>query len=97
MIELSDVAERVLGGVDKLSGAEVTTYGDLAALCGTGPRQVGQVMRRYGHLTEWWRVVRADGRGHDPARAEPMWDEAGITHSDGRVALAAHRKDWNSP
>lgn len=85
------MAERVLAAVDKLSGAEVTTYGDLAARCGTGPRQVGAVMREYGHLTEWWRVVRIDGRGHDPARAAEFWDEAGIAHHGDRVDLIAHR------
>lgn len=94
MIELPDAAERVLGYVDKLSGPELTTYGDLAALCGTGPRQVGAIMRRYGHLTQWWRVVRADGRGHDPRRSAAHWDEAGIAHADGRVNLAKHRKKW---
>lgn len=71
-VELPDTAEAVLALVDKLGPAEVTTYGDLANRVGTGPRQVGAIMRRYGHLTEWWRVVRADGSSHDPARSVPF-------------------------
>lgn len=94
MIDLPDVAERVLTAVDKLSGAEVTTYGDLAAVVGTGPRQVGAILREYGALTEWWRVVRSDGRGHDAARASEFWDAAGIRHRDGRVDLKTHRVEW---
>lgn len=88
------MAERVLTAVDKLSGADVTTYGDLAAECGTGPRQVGAILREYGALTEWWRVVRSDGRGHDSARASEFWDAAGIGYRGDRVNLKAHRVEW---
>lgn len=94
MIDLPDTAERVLSCVDKLSGSEVTTYGDLAAHCGTGPRQVGAIMAPYGGLTDWWRVVRSDGRAHDPARASMFWDKVGIVHAHGRIDLAAHRVTW---
>ncbi len=93
-IELPDTAEAVLALVDKLGPGEVTTYGDLAVQVGTGARQVGAIMRRYGHLTDWWRVVRADGSSHDPARSVPLWDAAGLTHDGTRVALREHRHEF---
>lgn len=90
-VELSDVAERVLAGVDKLSGDQVISYGDLGRYAGTGARHAGRILAAHGHLVEWWRVVRADGTGHDPARAAAYWDTAGIRHHQGRVDMARHR------
>ncbi len=84
MLELGDLTSRVLDVVDRVPAGHVTTYGDVAAVLGTGPRQVGRVMASHGHLTAWWRVVRADGSSHDPARSVPHWDAEGIPH-DGRV------------
>lgn len=49
--------------VDTIPSGRVLSYGDVAELLEYGgPRQVGQVMSRYGSATNWWRVVRADGR-----------------------------------
>jgi alkylated DNA nucleotide flippase Atl1 len=37
-------------------------YGDVAAYLGRGgPRQVAQVMSRWGSEVPWWRVLRANG------------------------------------
>lgn len=96
MLQLPDRAEAVLALVDKLAPGEVTTYGDLAAQVGCGARQVGAIMRRYGHLTAWWRVVRADGSSHDPAASAPKWAEDGLTHDGTKVALHDHRVHWNA-
>lgn len=84
-LEIPDYAERVLAAVDTLKAGEVATYGEVAAEAGTGPRQVGTVLRKWGSSTNWWRVVRADGYGHDPARQIPLWDAEGIAHDGGRV------------
>lgn len=60
---LPDYAELVLDLIDRIPRGRVASYGDVAELVGQGgPRQVGAVMSRYGSLTCWWRVVRADGR-----------------------------------
>ena len=91
VLQLPDRAEAVLALVDTLVPGEVTTYGDLAAEVGGGARHVGTIMRRYGHLSAWWRVVRADGSSHDPAASAPRWDEDGLTHDGTRVALHVHR------
>lgn len=83
--DLPDYAERVLAIVDKLAPGTVATYGEVAAEAGTGPRQVGSVLRKWGGSTNWWRVVRADGSGHDPIRQVPLWDAEGIAHDGHRV------------
>ncbi len=61
-----DYVEQILAAVESIPPGRVCAYSDLAELVGRGgPRQVGQVMARYGAAVPWWRVVRADGR---PAR-----------------------------
>jgi alkylated DNA nucleotide flippase Atl1 len=69
----SDAAAHYVGDVlelvDQIPAGRVLTYGDVARLVGHGgPRQVGQVMSRWGGSVPWWRVLRADGRpptGHE--------------------------------
>lgn len=66
--ELPDLAADVLDLVDLVPPGHVVTYGDLAAVVGCGPRQVGNVMARWGGAVAWWRVLRADGSpppGHE--------------------------------
>ena len=59
---LPTFAGRVIELVDSIPSGRVLSYGDVAELLEQGgPRQVGQVMSRYGSSTHWWRVVRADG------------------------------------
>jgi alkylated DNA nucleotide flippase Atl1 len=61
-----DYVEQVLTAVESIPPGRACAYSDLAELVGRGgPRQVGQVMARYGAAVPWWRVVRADGQ---PAR-----------------------------
>jgi alkylated DNA nucleotide flippase Atl1 len=55
------ISDRVLDLVDRIPPGRVLTYGMVADLVDSGPRQVGQVMARDGGGVPWWRVVRADG------------------------------------
>ena len=60
-------AELVLSAVEQIPPGQVATYKDIAEIVGRGgPRQVGNVMAKFGGQVPWWRVVRADGR---PARS----------------------------
>lgn len=74
------VVERVLRAVELVPSGRVVSYGDVAALVGIGPRQVGWVMRHYGGNVAWWRVVNASG-DHAPGqrrRAFEAWAEEGV-------------------
>jgi alkylated DNA nucleotide flippase Atl1 len=81
--------ELVLRAVEAIPPGRVATYGDLAAVVGRGgPRQVGQVMSRFGAAVCWWRVVRADGQ---PARCHEATALARLT--DDGTPLRGDRVD----
>jgi alkylated DNA nucleotide flippase Atl1 len=96
---LPEHAESVLELAQGIPPGRVMTYGDIAAWVGTGgPRQVGQVMSRYGSDAPWWRVLRADGRppqGHEQRAAQHYLREGtplcGNPPGDYRVDLRAAR------
>jgi alkylated DNA nucleotide flippase Atl1 len=76
----TDFVENVLEVVRTIPSGRVMTYGDVAAVLGSGgARAVGTVMARYGSGVPWWRVVRAGGfapRGHEErARVEYLAEE----------------------
>ncbi|AXH95040.1 MGMT family protein [Ornithinimicrobium avium] len=91
------LVERVLRAVEQVPPGRVVSYGDLAALVGTGPRQVGAVMRHWGAEVTWWRVTSHAGdlRADLLARARPHWDQEGIeVRPDGRgCPIAVYRAD----
>ena len=80
--------------VEQIPAGRVATYGDIAELVGRGgPRQVGQVMSRFGGGVPWWRVVRADGqpvRGLE-ARALELLRADGTPLRGERVAMSQAR------
>ena len=84
-----EYVEAVLAAVEQIPPGRVGSYGDIAAQVGRGgPRQVGQVMSRYGSAVPWWRVVRADGR---PATGH---EQEALQHLRGEdVALVGDRVD----
>lgn len=88
------VVERVLRAVECIPEGRVTTYGDIAAVVGCGPRQVGAIMARWGGAVTWWRVVNARGMLPDPlrVRARAHWIDEGVpTSADGGVRLGESR------
>lgn len=91
------VVERVLRAVECVPASRLVTYGDITELVGTGPRQVGAVMARWGGGVTWWRVVNARGAlpGHLLARARAHWADEGVALAgeEGRAALVPHRMD----
>ena len=75
------LVERVLRAVELVPRGRVISYGDIAALVGTGPRQVGWVLREYGSGVTWWRVVNASGDAPQHKRSEVFehWATESIT------------------
>lgn len=95
MAEAPSASERVLLAASLVPPGEVATYGDLGALTGVGPRQVGAVLRESGSTVAWWRIVGHDGRIGPVDRALAHWDAEGIAlRVDGRgCAIRRHRTD----
>lgn len=89
--------EKVLRAAELVPPGEVASYGDVARVVGTGPRQVGAVMARHGSGVPWWRVVNASGELPPDVLAEalPHWRAEGITSkASGRgCRIDAHRTD----
>lgn len=91
------LVERVLVAVEQVPRGRVVSYGDIAALVGIGPRQVGTVMRQWGGTVAWWRVVSASGDlpAHLRERARREWGAEGITckPNGSGCRITAHRAD----
>lgn len=74
------LVEKVLRAVELVPSGRVISYGDIAALVGTGPRHVGTILREYGSGVAWWRVVNAAGDPpkHKRQKAFDHWRGEGI-------------------
>ncbi|HET7476688.1 MAG TPA: MGMT family protein [Dermatophilaceae bacterium] len=89
MQELPEFAEAVLEVVDAIPPGKVLAYGDVAELVGHGgPRRVGHVLSRYGGMTCWWRVLRADGTAAPALEQEAVarWRSEGTPMVGGALA-----------
>ncbi len=95
MTSLPPAAERVLAAVSLVPPGRVVSYGDIGALTGVGPRQVGAIMREHGASVAWWRVVSHDGTLAPLAKARDHWAAEGIVvRPDGRgCRMRTHRAD----
>lgn len=91
------LVDRVLLAVEQIPTGRVTSYGDIATLVGTGPRQVGSVLSRYGSDVAWWRVTGHDGTMASGliGRARERWADEGIPANVSRTGcrIATCRAD----
>lgn len=89
--------ERVLRTVECIPPGKVAAYGQVGAIAGAGPRQVGRIMREWGSSVPWWRVTSHAGDLPGPvlARACPHWEDEGIAvKPNGRgCRMAEHGAD----
>jgi alkylated DNA nucleotide flippase Atl1 len=96
--DLPDFALAVIEAVERIPPGLVMTYGDVAEYVGSGgPRQVGQVMSRFGGAVAWWRVLRADGSpppGHE-ARALRHYREEGTPLRPGGTRVDLRKARWD--
>ena len=92
--------ERVLRAVEQVPRGCVVSYGDVAALVGIGPRQVGSIMKAYGGNVAWWRVTNADGDLPANLRdeARERWAAEGILMKPNGLGcrIAEYRADLDS-
>ena len=91
------MAELVLRAAELIPPGRVASYGDLAELCGTSARHVGQIMARYGSGVPWWRVTSSYGDlpSHLREEAAVRWAAEGITWKPNRLGcrIKDHRAD----
>lgn len=89
--------DRVLLAVEQIPAGRVASYGDIAELVGTGPRQVGSVLSRYGADVTWWRVTAHNGTMAAGLidRAREHWAAEGIPVTASRTGcrIGACRAD----
>ena len=88
------LVERILLIAERVPAGRVVSYGDVARLAETGPRQVGLVLSRFGAEICWWRIVNHAGRLPEPLieRAREHWTDEGTPISargDGVVMTRA--------
>src|SRR3954452_2799951 len=89
-------ARQVLDVVDRIPRGKVMADGDSAPYLGEGgPRQVGAVMREWGHEVPWHRVLRADGRPavHKVNEQLDLLRGDGTPIHSGRVDMSLARLD----
>jgi alkylated DNA nucleotide flippase Atl1 len=87
--------ERVRRVVEALPEGTWTSYGDLAELIGTGPRQVGAYMRD-GNVTRAYRVLTAGGTVSEGFRwtdGRTGRDVPDLLRADGVTVSAKGRAD----
>jgi alkylated DNA nucleotide flippase Atl1 len=96
--------QRIHTPVRLIPPGRVSTYGDIAALVGCGPRQVGYAMAALpsGSDVPWQRVVNARGRislrsdgSEDPEQRTRLVSEGVCFDRRGRLDLDRHR--WSGP
>lgn len=92
----ADLVLSVAEIIADIPAGRVVTYGDVAAVVGTGPRQVAAAMASGLVMGPWWRVIRSDGslplslqpraREHYLSEGTPLRDDASGTRVDMRRA-----------
>lgn len=92
----STTYERIYWEVKRIPKGRVATYGQIAALAGVGPRQVGYALHALkDDRVPWQRVINAKGEiseRFDAAHQRERLEAEGITFdARGRVDLARFR------
>lgn len=93
MSQQAEVIAQVRAVIGRIPVGNVSSYGEVGKVAGCGPRYVGWVLKHHGADLPWWRVVRADGRTHDPARAQEHWAAEAIAFSGDRVDMSRYGVD----
>jgi len=92
--------ERVLTLVELVPRGRVVSYGDLGAIVGIGPRQVGSFMSHHSDGLAWWRVTNAAGDVPEGlrSRAWPHWADEGILvkRNGAGCRIADYRADLDA-
>lgn len=86
----SELFEQVLSTIESIPEGCVATYGQIAEMVGTGPRQVAQALRSVpeGRVVPWYRVINSQGKVSDHAgqdRQRDLLEREGVEFEGDRV------------
>lgn len=102
MSAVTDRDRRIYEIVRQVPEGTVATYGQIADLVDTGPRQVGSALAHIpaGVTCPWHRIINAQGRisqrsetGESEARQQDLLEAEGIEFCNGRVDLEVYGWD----
>ena len=83
-----DLLGAVADVVSDIPPGRVLSYGDVGALVGAGPRQIGKIMSSGVLDVPWWRVIRSDG-----TLPEALWARASEHYAREGTPLRGSRVD----
>jgi methylated-DNA-protein-cysteine methyltransferase-like protein len=95
-----ELRSRIYAVVTRVPEGTVATYGQIAELADTGPRQVGGALATLPTGTEcpWHRVVNSQGRisqrsetGEAEALQQSRLEDEGVEFQNGRIDLDVYR------
>jgi methylated-DNA-protein-cysteine methyltransferase-like protein len=103
LLAMTDLNDRIYALVRQIPRGRVTTYGQLAEMCGVAdPRDVGSAMN-VSHGIPWQRVINSRGgisiKGATGDRQRVLLEQEGVAFDpDGRVDMAEYgwvpQPDW---
>lgn len=101
-IRYVSLCDRIYRTVARIPEGTVATYGQVAEMVGTGPRQVGRALAdlQPGMDCPWHRVINARGMvsircGDHKAHLDQEWrlEQEGIVFHNGKLDLEVYRWD----
>ena len=88
----SELFERVLRVIESVPDGCVATYGQIAVVADTGPRQVAQALKSVpaGRTVPWFRIINSAGRISDHGSRERQYtllEAEGILFENDRIDI----------
>lgn len=81
--------------VRRIPYGKVTTYGHIAHLVGTGPRQVGYAMAAVSEVSiPWHRVINSQGKISVRSGGSPSIDQRILLEAEGIIFSKSDRIDF---
>ncbi len=87
--------QRIYTIVRRIPYGRVTTYGHIANMVGTGPRQVGYAMAAVRDMTiPWHRVINSQGKISIRSGGSPSSDQRMLLEGEGVVFDSTGKTDF---
>jgi len=94
--ESDKLYHRIYSIVRQIPRGNVTTYGHIAHLVGTGPRQVGYAMAAVKDVTiPWHRVINSQGKISVRSGGNPSIDQRNLLEAEGVEFNKSGKVDLN--